>query len=494
VVREQLKGSTVMAEREDDELAEWWREEARRHNELGEMARAKGYLVGTPNRQPPPLNPDGSLATGTENVLLSGTDVVGNDADPRGFDHWITVKGQHILVRGDQTPSEAIKDHFHKLKEKGVDWRKAAKGKDKVGGGKAKEHGGEHGGHHHPAHLFEHGGHFAHTAHEAHEVAEALGGSHEAHAAVAHVHELAHHAAEAHGGSHDLAHAAHAHPGGLDASAIIARHAFGPAVKAVSAALKSGICGGPCIKAGNAISAVHKGVKDFVKNKIDGMEKSLGTGTTMAVLGAGAITSHHVMGMVGLHGPLASIVPYPHLVGAIPALAVLGGLNLLQSQYNKRSGRKDTPLEVNLVGEHSKIEKGLSYLGTWVEAIGRGMGTGYMKGMGAAGKVAGAAGRQVKEMRQRANNRATDAVGNTDDDRVTLPREEIERLGKQFADEVQKEFHRLLGVHRADLRGAVTARGGKGGRSKGKPPAPGATDTTVNEASDYLSDLLGGDE
>jgi hypothetical protein len=44
----------------DQEFAEWYAEDARRLNEMGEAARKLGYLVGT-EVDPPELNPDGSL-------------------------------------------------------------------------------------------------------------------------------------------------------------------------------------------------------------------------------------------------------------------------------------------------------------------------------------------------------------------------------------------------------------------------------------------------
>jgi SPP1 gp7 family putative phage head morphogenesis protein len=178
----------------------------------------------------------------------------------------------------------------------------------------------------------EHEAHRVHSMHEAHEVAEHFGGGHEAVEGA--VHEAA--ASEATG-------AAIPHPANLDAHAIIARHLYGPATTAVEKILKRvpGARG-----AGEKIAQLHESATRAAEQAIHKLEQRYGRATTGAILAAGGLTYS-----AASHG-LTKAVPGQKFVGAVPYVAL--------AEAGKRLG---------FVGPNSKLEKGLSQIGTWVHAV-----------------------------------------------------------------------------------------------------------------------------
>ncbi len=403
-------------------------------------------------------------------LYLPGRDYVVNDK--LGVDEqWVTLKGgAHILIGAGKSVGQAIKEHFA-----GREAERQAK--------KAKEpptHGGGHDAHgagHGHGHELEHAAHEYHTAHEAHEVAEVAGVGHKAHdvdealheahaAEVAHgaVHtaaghapegahdaahgaDTAHHVAEAFGGSqeaHEATAAAHEaghetllavhggslheggehldHPTGLDAGAIVARHAYGPMLKA-AAHLVGKMPGGE--KTANFIADAHDGLTKAAGAAVKRMADRYGHATAAAILGAGSLTSKNTMRALGIPGHVASAVPGHQFIGAIPLLGL--------AEAGKRMG---------LVGPDSNLEKGLGHVGGAVhtirETIGRpfkAAGDLYQRGMRAAGRAVGKAARAVGIKTN---------MGLTVNDDVVDPNVDIEKAAEELWNEYAKEARDVL--------------------------------------------------
>lgn len=401
------------------------------------------------------------------------------NAYSEGKGKFITVRGHAVFIPEGKDVGEALTEHFDKIKAKAKEGETHHKEGDHGheaepeshdhGGG---DHGHEHGEHKHDP--LEHLGHEAHTAHELeeihHGVAAAFGGG--AHA-VSHV-------ADAHA-AHDVAHAAghaaeaggHGHHASLaDVGAIAARHAYGPALRAVSSIL-SKVPGAR--KVAEAITKLHDGATALAEKMTKGMVARYGEATAGAILGAGSVLSHSVTGAVGVHGLAASAIPGPQFIGAIPLLAV--------AEVGKRLG---------LVGADSKLEAGVTKVGTWVHAIrgaigkplkaaGRAAAAGGLKAAHAAGRAAGAAVRGSQAVRrvvtgnemelelqlnergeiiatnalnQGENNDSDEVHEVTFNDTINLSPEEIEQAAKDMMAEFGKEFAKLVGQHAEDLKAA----------------------------------------
>lgn len=358
-------------------------------------------------------------------VELANLDLIDFVLNESDSGTWITLKGgTHILLKAGQSAGQAIKEHFKERESQ----RQSAKSKPPHGA--ASHGGGEHGKEEHGhGHELEHAAHEVHTAHEAYEVAEAAGLGHEAHEGAVE----AHHVAEAFGGSHEAHEATQAaheagqhalesgehleHPSGLDAAAIVARHAYGPALKA-AAHLVSKVPGGE--KTANMISDLHDGATKLADAAVGRLVKRYGHATAAAILGAGSLTSKSTVKAIGIPGSVASAIPGHQFIGAIPLLAV--------AETGKRLG---------LVGPDSRLEKGLAHMGTWVHAVRHAVGRPFnyaaKKAEGLFHRGARAAGKLVRRLT------GNELIINADgvDPSIDLDRAAAE-FWKDYQDECQK--------------------------------------------------------
>lgn len=216
----------------------------------------------------------------------------------------------------------------------------------------AKAH-GEHA--HDSKEELEHAAHTIHSAHEAHEIGEAFGGAHEAHEAVHEAHE-AHEAIEAADHTEIAEHGT-----SLDAHAIIARHLYGPALRA-AAKIVSKIPGGR--KAAEAIEAAHEKAKAVSDLAVQKLQDRYGKATAATILGGSGLVAGHI-----LHG-VGKAIPGQKFLGAIPALALA------------EAGRK-----IGVVGPGTKLESGLAKVGAWVHAAKAAVGRGALKAAYGAGRA-----------------------------------------------------------------------------------------------------------
>jgi hypothetical protein len=348
-----------------------------------------------------------------------------------------TPKGTEHKIRNGDDLREFVKDGG-KIPKGGGEHEHGEAGHREAAGG---EHGGGHGGHgHEKGAAFEHVGHEVHASHEAHELAEVFGGHDEAHAAVesahaAHAAETAGHAAHGAGeAAHAGGHGGHAAPTGLDAAAIIGRQLYSPMARA-AAHLVAKVPGGKPIA--QAITALHDGAHAILHKAHEGMKRRYGEATANAILGAGSVFAHRVMGTVGLHGPLASAIPAPHFIGAIPFVAL--------AEAGKHLG---------VIGPGTKVDKKLEAAGTAIHAVREAIGSKFNAAAAWGHKAARVSGRLAGEMlrgggpRQGAPAFALAAEGG-----LTLPPDEIQAKARELIHHLKSEYGKLVAQHKHALRG-----------------------------------------
>lgn len=306
-------------------------------------------------------------------------------------------------------------------------------------------------------HELEHAGHVARHAHEAHEVAEAIGGGLGAsHNAVQDAHDASEAVKESLGAKGlEAARAGHAkgklveaaHDDPTSAGAIVARHLYKPALRAVTKMMEK-VPGARV--AGRAISALHDGANKAAEAAVSKLADRYGHATAAAILGSGAVLSGTAMRAAGVQGPLAKAIPAPHLVGAIPMVAL--------AEAGKRLG---------VVGHDTKLERGLETVGSWIHAVKSAASAGASKTtevLGRAGHIgARMAGRVVGAL-----------LGNEDDSpafnrearpplfdlTLNLSTEKVEALGRDLVEALYDAFEDLLEEHVGDLNAAKRGNAG----------------------------------
>lgn len=211
-----------------------------------------------------------------------------------------------------------------------------------------------------PGHALEEVGHVAHSTHEAHEIGEAG------------AHMVA--ATDKGADTHDLAHVEHGNlEHELEAGAIVARNLYGPVIRTVQKLMEKS----PKLKAvGQAIGKVYDGCNKIVEKAEQNLVRQWGAGAAGAILGAGNITSGALMGMAGLHGPVAKAIPAPRMVLAIPMLAI--------GEIGNRLG---------IISPNSKFNTAMTHTGTWIHALIKGS-TGEEREAAKAREAAGGEGKE----------------------------------------------------------------------------------------------------
>ena len=199
----------------------------------------------------------------------------------------------------------------------------------------------------------------ASALHEAHETTSAVRDFQDTHEAASHASKAAHKVHEAVSEAHEAASTAHEASEAQEAAehgasaaegmAIVARHLYPHAVKAVTKLIEH-VPGGANVAL--AITNLHQGLKTANDKMLRYAMMRYGKHTVQAAMAAGVFMSGHAMNMVGVPSVVQKALPATHLIGALPLL-----------------GLAEAGLRLGLIHRNSALEKSLRYVGTWVHAI-----------------------------------------------------------------------------------------------------------------------------
>ena len=345
---------------------------------------------------------------------------------------------------------------------------KVGEGGDHGRGGAEKDK-GKHGHEEHsPGHAYEHSAHELHSAHETHEVAEAFGGGHEAHEAIHDIHG-AHEAAHGLAAAHEVTK--------LDASAIVARHLYGPALRA-SRNLVNRVPGGR--RVANTIAALHDGATKLSEDMTSKLEERYGKTTARAILATGSLVAQGVRSSVGLGGSLGKALPGQHFIGAIPLVALA-----------------ETCRRLRACGPDTKVEKGLEKVGTWIHALREAVGRPFKSAEGVLSKFSLKAAYKAGRALRRVGKEFANPFN-----RKKLSQEDIDRIAREFVTEYLERFDDLVDSQQVQnvfcptgAGGGVDPRCSPGGATAGGPaykvpPVPTFLDKKFAEANEAAAKSL----